>query len=308
MRPLQSEYGIPYSKIAADEPAGQGDPGQSAAFRSDPNRLTQDLVLQKLVTISENSCGACSNIQWPQPAIMAVLAPGTSADSARSTAGRLPLVSAPPMNRVGVSIDCASALRIGLSVLAGLSDQGEDVVAQLLLGRGGQAAPGAVALDRVEEQSLARPRYRRLLTFSADAAIRAARCDGVGPEAAGSSVASSSPPGSASTSLRSRSGRSCGDAERDVAAARMPHQVDRAVAEFLEEADHVGDVLRHQIIVADAVPMLGKKVPQADRDHAMVFRQRPQHRRPGAEVAERAVHADQRPALARFRDRPCRIR
>ena len=62
------------------------------------------------------------------------------------------MVSAPPMNSVGVSIDCASAFENGLPVLAGLSDQGEDIVAQLLLRRGGKAAPGAVALDRIEEQ------------------------------------------------------------------------------------------------------------------------------------------------------------
>jgi hypothetical protein len=30
-------------------------------------------------------------------------------------------------------------------------------------------------------------------------------------------------------------------------------------------------MLRHQIIVADAIPVLGKKVPQADRNHAMAF-------------------------------------
>src|ERR1700760_1751242 len=39
-------------------------------------------------------------------------------------------------------------------------------------------------------------------------------------------------------------------------------------------------------------------MPQAHRDHAMLFRQRADHRIPGAEIAERAVHADQRPALA----------
>ena len=104
------------------------------------------------VTISENSSGACSNIQWRQPGMMAVFAPGTSAASARSTAGRLPLVSAPPMNRVGVSIDSRLRLRKRLSVLAGLSDQGEDVIAQLLFWRRGQAAPGAFAIDGIEKQ------------------------------------------------------------------------------------------------------------------------------------------------------------
>ena len=98
------------------------------------------------------------------------------------------------------------------------------------------------------------------------------------------------------------------DAKGDMPAARMAHQVDRLRVDLLDEGDGVGDMLRHPVVVADAVPMLGKEVPQADRDDAMLFRQRPEHRIPGAEIAERAVDADQRMAVRRLRDRPCRIR
>ena len=68
------------------------------------------------------------------------------------------------------------------------------------------------------------------------------------------------------------------DAKCDVAAARVPHQVDRPRFDLLDEGDHVGDMLRHPVVVARAVPMLGKEMPEADRDHAMVSRQRAQHR------------------------------
>ena len=39
-------------------------------------------------------------------------------------------------------------------------------------------------------------------------------------------------------------------------------------------------------------------MPQTNSDHAMFFRQRSEHRRPGAEIAQRAVHAYQRWAMA----------
>ena len=88
------------------------------------------------------------------------------------------------------------------------------------------------------------------------------------------------------------------NAECDMPAAGMAHQVDRPRLDLLDEGDHVGDMLGHPVIVTDAIPVLGKEVPEADRDDAMFFRQRPQHRIPGAEVAERAVHADQRRPFA----------
>ena len=78
----------------------------------------------------------------------------------------------------------------------------------------------------------------------------------------------------------------------------MSHQVDRPGIELLDKRDHVVDMLRDRIGVADTVPMLGKEVPQGHRDHAMLFCQRPEHGRPDAEVAQRAMHAHQRRPLA----------
>ena len=81
-------------------------------------------------------------------------------------------------------------------------------------------------------------------------------------------------------------------------ATGMPHQVDRPGIELPDERDHVVDMLGDRIGVADAVPMLGKKVPQGHRDHPMLLRQRAEHRRPDAEVAQRTMHAHQRRAPA----------
>src|SRR3954468_22005136 len=83
-----------------------------------------------------------------------------------------------------------------------------------------------------------------------------------------------------------------------MSAAGVTHQVDRFWLDLFDEGDNVGDMPRHQVIAADAVPVLRKKVPQADGDHAMLFRQRPEYGVPSAEIPERAVHADQRPALS----------
>ncbi len=80
-------------------------------------------------------------------------------------------------------------------------------------------------------------------------------------------------------------------------AAGVPHQIDRPGTKFLDEADHIVDVLRDRIGVTDAVPVLGKKVPQRHRDQAMLLRERAKHGGPNAKVAERAVHAHQRRAL-----------
>ena len=77
----------------------------------------------------------------------------------------------------------------------------------------------------------------------------------------------------------------------------MSHQVDRSRAELLDEGDHIVDMLRDRIGVAAAVPTLGEEMPQADRDHAMFAGQRAEHRRPDAKIAERAMHAHQRPAF-----------
>lgn len=90
------------------------------------------------------------------------------------------------------------------------------------------------------------------------------------------------------------------DTKRDVAAPRMAHEIDRTGPDLLDEGDHVGNMLRHLVVLAGSVPMLGKEMPQADRDQAMVPRQRAEHRIPGAEIAERAVHTDQRMASSYF--------
>src|SRR5262249_37926163 len=49
------------------------------------------------------------------------------------------------------------------------------------------------------------------------------------------------------------------DAEGDMSAAGMTHEVDRYWRELLEKRNHVRDVLRHSIVVTDAIPMLGEK-------------------------------------------------
>src|SRR5690349_19301815 len=77
-------------------------------------------------------------------------------------------------------------------------------------------------------------------------------------------------------------------------ATRMSHQIDRTGAECLDERNHVGNMLRHVVVVAETVPMLGKTTSQADRDDAMALRQWPKHAGPDAEIAQAPVHADQR--------------
>src|SRR5262249_55412751 len=58
------------------------------------------------------------------------------------------------------------------------------------------------------------------------------------------------------------------------------------------------NVLPDRIGVSDAVPLFRKEVPQADADQSMPLRQRSQYAAPDAEIAERAMHADQRWPLA----------
>ena len=78
----------------------------------------------------------------------------------------------------------------------------------------------------------------------------------------------------------------------------MAHQVERSCIELLDEADHVVDMLRDRIGVADSVPVLGEEMPQRRCDHAMIAGQRSEHRRPDPKIAQRAVNADQRRAIA----------
>ncbi|CUT12153.1 Nonheme chloroperoxidase EC 111110 [Bradyrhizobium sp.] len=90
-------------------------------------------------------------------------------------------------------------------------------------------------------------------------------------------ILSAVPPLMLKTEVAQQIGPLLGHAKRDVAAARMAHQIDRRGFDLLDESDHVGDVLGHLVVVADGIPMLGKEMPQADRDHAMRFRQRTEH-------------------------------
>src|SRR5207244_11500213 len=66
-------------------------------------------------------------------------------------------------------------------------------------------------------------------------------------------------------------------AKADVPAARMAHQVDGSDVQLLDEGDDVVDMLGDRIGVALAIPLFGKKVPQADADQPMPLRERPGH-------------------------------
>lgn len=70
-----------------------------------------------------------------------------------------------------------------------------------------------------------------------------------------------------------------GEAERDVSAARMAEKVDCAT-QPLKKCDEVGDMLGDGEVIADPVPMLREKSPQARRDDAMMARQRAKHASP----------------------------
>ena len=95
--------------------AGRG-LGWRVASRSEvigSDRLGRAYAARNSSTISQYSCGACSNIGCVVPGIIAVREPCTFAASAFSTFGSVPLVLAPPMNNVGVLIASASALENG---------------------------------------------------------------------------------------------------------------------------------------------------------------------------------------------------
>ena len=225
---------------------------------------------RNLFTTSPNSSGACSNIQWPafgdhrRLAARDVL--GQHAPHHRQAA----VVSPPPISSVGVLIACASALRVGLALLVDLAEEGERVVAQLLLGRRRQAPPRAVAVDALDEilqraLDVAGPDHLdRAIVFAASGGWR-------GRDAAASAGGVEIAAGLGQHQLAQQVRPLLRDAKRDVPAARMAHQVDRLRVDLLDEGDGVGDMLRHPVVVADAVPMLGKEMPQADRDHAMLF-------------------------------------
>src|SRR5260221_11892699 len=170
------------------------------------------------------------------------------------------------MNNVGVLIASASALENGgrLSRVwpIRVNALSRSCCFETAGSRAHPPGPSSASMNSVNP-----PSTSPLAIFSADAAILAASGEGPGLKS-GSSVASSSPPGSARINLRSRSGRRC--ASRNMPAAGMAHQVYRTGLQFLAEGDHIVDVLRNRIAVTDAVPLLGKKVPQRYRDQAML--------------------------------------
>ena len=178
-----------------------------------------------------------------------------------------------------------------------LADQCHGVVAQQLFRRRRQPRPGARAFQRVHEEL-----QPAVDIAGRDLLGRGGEPRGSGEGApgftAGSSVAVELAAGFGQDQPAQQIGPSLGDAKRDMPAAGMPHQVDRPGVQLLDEADHVIDMLGDRIGVANAVPMRGKKVPQRNRDHAVLPRQRSEHRRPDAEIAQRAMHADQRRSLA----------
>ena len=202
--------------VAGAGPARRGFSGQSAACGLGWRVASRSEVIAQSAgayaarnssTISQYACGACSNIGCVVPGIIAVREPFTFAASAFSTFGSVPLVLAPPMNSVGVLIASASALENGgrwsriwpISVVA--------LSRKSCFGVAGSRfqAPGPSSASR----KICRPPSMSPLAITlAEAAIRAASGEGPGLKA-GSSVASSSPPGSARISLRNRSGRRC---------------------------------------------------------------------------------------------------
>src|ERR1700722_19759716 len=100
MSGVRLEYGIPNSETNEKALLSQGSTFLDQTCQPAKNAST----------ISQNRSGACSNIQWRVSGGITVVGPGIWAASARSTAGRLPLVSAPPTSSVGVRIDSASPL------------------------------------------------------------------------------------------------------------------------------------------------------------------------------------------------------
>jgi hypothetical protein len=231
-------------------------------------------------------------------AIIAVFEFGTCAASARNTCGSVPLVLAPPINNVGFRIDSASAFENGGRVSSACPIRVNALSRSCCLDAAGTPCPGAGTFDRIEEKLQAaldvagRNFFRRRCDPRCERRGPGLRC-GIerGVEFA-AGFGENQPAQQIRPLLR--------DTKRDVSAAGMPHQIHRLGIQLFDEGDDVGDMLRDRIGVTGAVPAFGEKVPQGHRDYAVVLRQWPEHRRPGAKVAQRAVHAYQRPALAEF--------
>ena len=209
-------------------------------------RLRRCYRRQESSTISQNFCGACSNIQWRVPGIIAVLRSVTCAASARSTCGSAPLVSAPPMNSVGVLIASASALVNGCALSPDLADQGEGVVAQVLLRRRRQPRPGARAFDRVQENLQRRRRYRR--SRSSRRRPRSALPSGEGPgRQRGSSDRIELAAGLGQDQPAQQIRPALRDAERRCVRRANGPSGRPAWLYLLDEGDHVVDMLRDRI-------------------------------------------------------------
>src|ERR1700751_522598 len=99
------EHRIPGAEIAeravhADQRVALSDLEIGHVISVDAQCLHGQLA-RKSRTISENACGACSNIGCVARGIIAVRLSGTCAASLCSTFGSRPLVLSPPMNSVG---------------------------------------------------------------------------------------------------------------------------------------------------------------------------------------------------------------
>src|SRR5262249_20974961 len=83
------------------------------------------------------------------------------------------------------------------------------------------------------------------------------------------------------------------DAERDMPAARMAHQVNRSGTELPDEADVIAEMLGDPIGAALAGPMIREEMRRGHADQAMVCRQRADQAARDSKIVQRSVHADQ---------------
>ena len=281
---------------------------RGVSIRSD--RPSRAYAARYSSTMLQNACGACSNIGCVVPGIIAVREPFTFAASAFSTFGSVPLVLAPPMNSVGVLIASASALENGgrwsriwpISVVA--------LSRRKLFWRRRQPLPGAGAFQRIHEdlQAAVDVALGDHLGGSRDPRGQRRGAGLVGGIERGVELAAGLGQDQPAQQIRPP----LRDAKADVSAAGMAHQVERSGIELLDETDHVLDMLRDRIGVADAVPMLGEEMPQRRRDHAMIAASAV--RAPTTRSGNRTANHARRPAaghcrrFGRHRDRPCRSR
>ena len=93
--------------------------------------------------------------------------------------------------------------------------------------------------------------------------------------------------------MRTESGKILRYAERQMTAARMSEQMDRAGFERRDEARHIRNVLLHGEIVALSVPMFGPAMPEAQGDRPVMPAERRHLPRPLTVVAERAMDKKQ---------------